>query len=111
MAGASCGREEEVEGGQKCADREEGRADGTRGQAKRAERENITERGKLSTQCFCDTEGEGDCDEAVRVWQAEVASDLQSLSEQLAGDDSGVQAIRAEECVARNCRRGVQSIY
>lgn len=57
MAGARHGGEEEVKGGQNCADTEDGGADGTRGQARRAGRENIMERGKLSTNCFCDTEG------------------------------------------------------
>lgn len=33
------------------------------------------------------------------------------LSERLVGDGGGVQAVRAEECVARNHRWGVQSIY
>lgn len=57
------------EEGQNCTDREDGEADRTRGQARRAGRENITERRKLSPKCFCDTEGGGECDEAVRVWQ------------------------------------------
>lgn len=33
------------------------------------------------------------------------------LFERLVGDGGGVQVVRAEECVARNCRWGGQSIY
>lgn len=51
------GGEEEVEGEKNCTDMEVGGADGTHGQRRRAGRENIMERGKLNTKCFCDTEG------------------------------------------------------